>query len=65
MGEVLIRLVQLLLVLVPLLLVVRAQGQADARGATRAALRAYASYVFGFLGVIVAMLVLEWLFVGW
>jgi hypothetical protein len=64
MTAVLVRLLQLLLVLVPLLVVIRAQGQVDARGALRAAARSYASYVFGFLGVILGMLVLEWLFVG-
>jgi hypothetical protein len=64
MTEVLVRFLQLLLVLVPLLVVVKAQGQRSAAGSLRAAVRSYASYVFGFLGVILGMLVLEWLFVG-
>jgi hypothetical protein len=64
MTALLIRILLFLVVIVPLLIVSKSQGQPDARSALRAAGAAVLPYVFGFSAVALVMLLLELVFIG-
>ncbi len=64
MSSLLIRILLFFIVLVPLLIVSKSQGQPDAASTLRAAGKAILPYVFGFSAVALVMLLLELVFIG-
>ena len=63
MKELIIRCLFLVLILAPMLLVSKSQGQTNATGTVRAALKALPVYLAGFAAVTLVMILLEWFFV--
>jgi uncharacterized membrane protein YadS len=64
MSALLLRCLLLVVVLVPLLMITKSQGQKDARSSAAAAFKALPVYLAGFAAVTLVMLLLERLFIG-